>query len=66
MDTRFEGTWNFRSLCTSGSLNTVASEMAKCNLDLMAVQEVRWVMGDSQPADVHAFFSMEIRMLIIA
>jgi hypothetical protein len=41
MDMRF-GTWNVRSLYRTGSLKTVANEMAKCNLDLVAVQEVRW------------------------
>jgi len=39
MDTRF-GTWNVRS-----PLNTVASELAKYNLHLLAVQEVRWDKG---------------------
>jgi len=37
-------------------LKTVASEMAKYNLDLVAVQEVRWVEGGSQPADEYALF----------
>jgi hypothetical protein len=31
---------NGRGLYRAGSLKTVASEMAKCNLDLVAVQEV--------------------------
>jgi len=34
------GTWNARSLCQVGSLKTVASELAKHKLHLMAVQEV--------------------------
>jgi exonuclease III len=59
MDMRF-GTWTVRSLYRAGSLKTVASELAKYNLDLVAVQEVRWVKGSSHPAD----FSME--MLIIS
>jgi exonuclease III len=40
MDVRF-GTWNVRSLYRAGSLKTVANEMVKYNLDLVAVQEVR-------------------------
>jgi hypothetical protein len=38
------------SLYRAGPLKTVASEMAKCNLDLVTVQEVRWVEGGSQLA----------------
>jgi len=36
-----------------GSLKTAASELAKYNLDLVAVQEVRWVEGGSQPGDYY-------------
>ena len=36
------GTWNVMSLYTSGSLTTVARELAKYKLDLVGVQEVRW------------------------
>jgi exonuclease III len=50
MDMRF-GTWNVKSLCGAGLLKTVASELAKYGLDLMAVQEVRWVEGGKLPAD---------------
>jgi hypothetical protein len=38
---------NVRSLYRTGSLKTVASEFAKYILDLVAVQEVRWVEGDT-------------------
>jgi exonuclease III len=50
MDMRF-GTWNVRSLYRAGSMKTVASKLAKYNLDLAAVQEVRWDEGGRQPAD---------------
>jgi exonuclease III len=50
MDVRFEK-WNVRSIYRACSLKTVSSEMAKCSLDLMAVQEVRWENGGSEPAD---------------
>jgi exonuclease III len=36
------GTWNVRSRYTSGSLVTVARKLAKCKLDLVGVQEVKW------------------------
>jgi hypothetical protein len=60
MDMTF-GTW---SLSRAGSLETVASKLAKYNFDLVAVQEVRWVEGGSKPAN-DTYFSMEMRMLII-
>jgi hypothetical protein len=40
IDTIF-GTWNGRSLYRYGSLKTVASELVKHKLDLVAVHEVR-------------------------
>jgi hypothetical protein len=36
-------------------LDTVASELAKYNLDLMAAQEIRWDKGGSQAADDYTF-----------
>jgi hypothetical protein len=46
MDMRF-GTWK----------ETVASELAKYNLDILAVKEVRWDKGGSQPINdcLHIF-----------
>jgi hypothetical protein len=41
MDMRF-GTWNAKSLYRSGSLKTVARELAKYGLLLVGVEEVRW------------------------
>jgi len=38
-------TWNVRSLYRSGSLTAVARELARCKLDLVGVQEVRWDIG---------------------
>jgi hypothetical protein len=35
------GTWDIRSPYRAGPLKTVARELTKCNLDLVAVQEVR-------------------------
>jgi len=40
----------------AGSLKTVASELAKYNLDLMAVQGVRWDNDNSEPGDDYKFF----------
>jgi hypothetical protein len=49
----------------AGSLKTAASKLAKYNLDLVAVQDVRWVKGGSQPAERLYIFFMEMGMLII-
>jgi hypothetical protein len=43
---------------------TVASELAKCNLDLVAVQDVTWDKGGSEPAQDRTFY-MEMGTLII-
>jgi hypothetical protein len=40
-DMRF-GKWNVRRLCRSGSLTTVARELARYKLDLLGTEEVRW------------------------
>jgi hypothetical protein len=44
MDLRF-GTWDVRSLNRTGSVKPVACELAKYNLDLVAIQGTRWVEG---------------------
>jgi hypothetical protein len=49
MDTRF-GTWNVRSPYRSGSLKTVARDLGKHKLDLVGVQEVRWIKGSTEQA----------------
>jgi hypothetical protein len=49
MDMRF-GTWNFRSTCRAVSLRAVTKEISKYKLHLVAVQEVRWDGGGTEPA----------------
>ena len=36
------GTWNVKSLYRAGELSLVTSEIDKCRIDLVGVQEVRW------------------------
>jgi len=55
MDMRF-GTRNVRSPYRTGSLKTVVRKLAKYNIYLVTVQEVRCVEGGSQPADDYTFF----------
>jgi hypothetical protein len=58
------GTWSVRSVYSADSLRTLASELAKHNLDPLAVKQVRWDNGGIQPEDDYTF-SMEMGMLII-
>jgi hypothetical protein len=50
------GTWKVRSLYRTGSLTTVATELGKCKLDLVGVQEVRWEKGGTKRAEDYTFF----------
>jgi hypothetical protein len=50
------GTWNVKSLYRASSLKTLARKLAKYKLDLVAVQNIRWDEGGSQPADDYIFF----------
>jgi len=49
---------------TTGSLKTVATKLAQDNLNLMAVQGVRWVEGGNKPENDYIFLC-EMRTLII-
>jgi hypothetical protein len=42
--------WNMECWYRMGSMKTVASKVAKYNLDIDIVHEVRWVEGDRQSA----------------
>jgi exonuclease III len=50
------GTWNAKSMYTTGSLMTVARELAKYKLDLVGVQEVRWDKEGTVRAGEYTFF----------
>jgi hypothetical protein len=55
----------FGTLYRSGSLKTVARELGKYKLDLVGVQEVRWVKGGTERQRIiHS--SMERGMKIIS
>jgi len=54
MDMRV-GTWNVRWLSRAGSVKIVAKESEKCNLNLVAVQEVTCVKRCSQAAENYRF-----------
>ena len=50
------GTWNVRSLYRVGSLTAAVRELAKCKLELVGVQEVRWDKGGTVRAGDYNFF----------
>jgi hypothetical protein len=50
------GTWNIRSMYRSGSLMTVAKELAKYKLDLVGVWEVRWDKEGTVRTGEYTFF----------
>jgi exonuclease III len=50
------GTWNVGSLYRAGSVMTVAKEVSKYKLDLVAVQEIRWDRGGTEPTGQYPFF----------
>jgi hypothetical protein len=56
LDMRF-GTWDVRSMYRTGSLRAVGEEISKYKLDLVVVQEVRWVGGGTEQACECIFFN---------
>jgi exonuclease III len=55
MGMRF-GTWNVRRICRTGTLKSVARELAMFKLDLVGVQEVRWEKDGTERAEDCTFF----------
>jgi exonuclease III len=50
------GKWNVRSVYRAGSIRAVAKELARYQLDLVGVQEVRWDKGGTVRAGDYIFF----------
>ena len=50
------GTWNVRSLYRAGFLKAAARELARCKLDVVGVQEVRWDKEGTVRAVDYNFF----------
>jgi hypothetical protein len=49
------GTRNMRSLCRAGSPTAAAGEMAKCKLEPVGVEEIRWDRSGTESASGYAF-----------
>jgi len=54
MDMKFV-TWDVRSLYRESSLETVVRGLAKCRLDLVVVQEVRWDTSGNEPGGDYTY-----------
>jgi hypothetical protein len=52
---RFD-TWNIKRLYRAGSLTAAARELARCKLDLVGVQGVRWDRGIAVREGDYNFF----------
>ena len=52
----YGGMWSVRSLYRAGSLKAAARELARCKLDLVGVQEVRWDKGGTVQVGDYNFF----------
>jgi len=58
------GTWNVRSQCCPGSLTAAGRELARCKLDLVGVQEVRWdIEGKVRAGDYNFFCRKETKII---
>jgi len=58
------GTWNVRSLYRAGSVTAAARELARCKLDLVGVQEVRWdKVGTVRAGDYNFFCGKEKKII---
>jgi len=53
--------WKVRRLCRSGSLSTVARELARYKLDSVGVWKVRWDKGGSVRAEGCIFFLLKMK-----
>ena len=49
------GTWNVRSL-NQGKLETVKQEMARVNIDMLGISELRWTMMGEFNSDDHYIY----------
>jgi len=63
MDMRF-GMWNVRNLDRAGSLTAAAKALARYQLGLVGVQEIRWDKGGTVRAgDYNFFYGKEMKII---
>ena len=50
------GTWNVRSM-NQGKLEVIKQEMARVNIDILGISELKWTgMGEFNPDDHHIYY----------
>ena len=50
------GTWNVRSM-NQGKLKVIKQEMARVNIDILAISELKWTeMGEFNPEDHYIYY----------
>ena len=50
------GTWNVRSM-NQGKLKVVKQEIARVNIDILGISELKWIrMGEFNPDDHHTYY----------
>ena len=52
------GTWNVRSM-TQGKLEVVKQEMARVNIDILGISELKWIGMDEFNSDEHYIYYCE-------
>jgi hypothetical protein len=58
------GTWNVRNLYRAGSFTAAARKLARCNLNIVCVQEVMWDKEGTVIAGVYTFFYVKVNEII--
>ena len=55
------GTWNFRSM-NQGKVEVVKQEMAKVNIDILGISEVKWTGMGKFNSDIHYIYYCGLRI----
>jgi len=51
------GTWNVRSMNQQGKLEVIKQEMARVNIDILGINEIRWTgMGEFNSDDHYIYY----------
>ena len=58
------GTWNVRSM-NQGKLEVVKEEMARVNINILGISELKWTGMDEFNSDDHHIFSPQCVVIII-
>ena len=53
-DTIYVGTWNIMSMLKAGKMNETADELLEIQLQIIAVQELRWESGKLIKLNIHS------------